>query len=121
MEATEKKAYDVAAAEWRMFEHMQFDDLAVGGEDQRRWIHWSRRVADSADTMIAEVSAGCGDFQGWRDVDSPEAMHDILAAIVATPDLLRFALECARDDSDCGEGVRAEARRLVMLAQHAED
>jgi len=33
--------------------------------------------------------------------------------IAAAPDLLAFARECARSDSDCGEGVRALARDLT--------
>ena len=32
-------------------------------------------------------------------------------------DLLAFARECARADSDCGEGVRAAAKAAIAKAQ----
>ena len=42
---------------------------------------------------------------------------DANAKLIATsPDLLAFARECARADSDCGPAVREAARALVAKA-----
>lgn len=37
--------------------------------------------------------------------------------IAAAPDLWAFARECARADSDCGEGIRQAARAVLARAE----
>ena len=39
------------------------------------------------------------------------------ALIAAAPDLLAFARECARADSDCGESIREAARAAIARAE----
>ena len=39
------------------------------------------------------------------------------ALIAAAPELLAFAIECARADSDCGESIREAARAAIAKAE----
>jgi hypothetical protein len=43
--------------------------------------------------------------------------EDAARLIAAAPDLLAFARECARGDSDCGEPLRAAARAAIAKAE----
>ena len=60
----------------------------------------------------------------WTGCDRRGLGHEVVAEdmanarlIAAAPDLLAFARECARADSDCGESIREAARAAIARAE----
>jgi hypothetical protein len=66
-------------------------------------------LSTNEDGVIAQV---------WTPSDANTDKRAANARLIAAaPDLLAFARECARADSDCGEGIRNAARAAIAKAE----
>ena len=70
--------------------------------------HRNRPIVDDAGDTLCAVR-GDGVVNSIRDANA--------RLIAAAPDLLAFARECARADSDCGESIREAARAAIARAE----
>ena len=70
-------------------------------------------VEAARDGQGINIIANCDDPDDIRTRDEDRANAKLIAT---SPDLLAFARECARADSDCGPAVREAARVLVAKA-----
>lgn len=70
-------------------------------------------VEAARDGQGINIIANCDDPDDIRTRDEDRANAKLIAT---SPDLLAFARECARADSDCGPAVREAARALVAKA-----
>lgn len=78
-----------------------------------RTLYYSIRCA--AGHMIGTAGENLSPFDGKPvTMEEARANADLFAA---ASDLLAFARECARHDSDCGPVLREAARELVWRAQ----
>lgn len=76
---------------------------------------WYTGINDDDSDKVFQDGSGVAIMSGGR---RSQAERDANARLIAAaPDLLAFAIECARADSDCGEAVRDAARAAIAKAK----